>query len=237
MLRLALASVSIALMLAGCSHSPTEKVVAAPPPPAPVAVQAMPKPPLGAAANLTIPGQLAEGGYATPNRVTSPAAAVWHVRVALNVAALGCRDSQAILPGYNALLGAQRRVLADAHKAVAREYADAALFDTAMTRLYNYFAQPPAQPGFCASAEAVLAEAATVPADSFAAFAAQALPRLDQPFVDFYAAYDRYRTELAAWQGGAATPRIAYESASLAASDETTGGGAPGGDGGQLASR
>lgn len=232
MLRLVLAPVPLILLLAGCAQRPAETVAAAPAPIAPVARAAMPKPPLGAAANLTIPMQLPEGGYATPNRPTSPAAAVWHLRVALNVAALGCRDSQTILPGYNALLGAQKRGFADAHKAIARDYGDAASFDTAMTRLYNYFAQPPAQNRFCASAEAVLAEAATVPAAGFADFAARTLPQLDRPFTEFYAAYDRYRSDLAAWQAGAQPARLAYDNATFVASDEVAGG-----DTGRLASR
>jgi hypothetical protein len=223
MLRLPLASASVALLLAGCSHSRTETVAAPLPAPAPVPRAAMPIPPLGAASNLTIPARLSEGSYATPNRQVSATAAVWHVRVALNVAALGCRNSPTILPGYNKLLAAQRKPFADAHNAVAREYADSASFDTAMTRLYNYFAQPPVQPSFCATAEAVLTEAAALPADAFPQFAAQALPRLDRPFTEFYAAYDRYRSDLAVWQAGSQQPRLNYDPAVFAASEQVTG--------------
>ena len=55
------------------------------------------------------------------------------------------------------------------------------------------------------------------PPDAFADWAAAALPRLDQPFVDFYEAYDRYRTDLVAWQAGVTTPRLTVDTAVLRA--------------------
>ena len=190
-------------MLAGCATRPPPKPVAlAETPVAALAVQ----PPAGASANLTIPVRRADGSYPTPNQGLSPAAAVWHLRVALNVAALGCRgQSEAlIVSGYNQLLRVRRTTLATAERTLIAEHrgqaadADRSAYDSAMTRLYNYFAQPPAQAGFCAAAAPVIAEATIVPAATFGDFAVRAVAQLDQPFVDFYRAYDAYRTARAA---------------------------------------
>ncbi len=92
----------------------------------------------------------------------SPAAAAWHLRSGLNVAALACRgpDEGAIVAGYNRLLASRRAELADVYRAVSREYGSAAAFDAAMTRLYNLFAQPASQAALCANALAVLEAAA-----------------------------------------------------------------------------
>ena len=56
----------------------------------------MPRPPAGAPATLVLPARLGDGSYATPNRALSPVAAVWHLRAALNVAALACGDGEVI---------------------------------------------------------------------------------------------------------------------------------------------
>src|SRR3546814_6534668 len=80
------------------------------------------------------------------------------MRTGRNVAALGCRGANeaAIIAGYNALLDSQETALAKAHKALVSA-AGEARFDDAMTRLYNYWAQPGAQAEFCAAASRVLA--------------------------------------------------------------------------------
>ena len=56
---------------------------------------------------------MGDGRYATPNRNLSADGAVWHLRAALNVAALACRgpDEAAIVAGYNALLARQKTLL------------------------------------------------------------------------------------------------------------------------------
>lgn len=115
---------------------------------------------------------------------------VWHMRAALNVAALGCRgpEEAATVAGYNALLAAERAALAEAAEGAAARYrsrfgaAWQARFDDDMTRLYNFWAQPRAHDGFCAVAQGVLRDAAVVEPADFGAFAAAALPRLEQPF-------------------------------------------------------
>ena len=92
----------------------------------------------------------------------SPAAAAWHLRSGLNVAALACRGPEegAIVAGYNRLLSDRRAELAEVYRAVSREYGSASAFDAAMTRLYNTFAQPAAQAALCANALTVLDAAA-----------------------------------------------------------------------------
>ncbi len=185
-----------------------------------------PLPPSDAAPGLAIPPRLGDGSYATPNRALSPAAAVWHLRAALNVAALGCdHPAHSVSGAYNRLLKTQKRALAEAHLAARREHGEVAAFDGAMTRLYNYFAQPPAQAAFCTEARAVLAEAATLPAGGLTGFAAEALARLDRPFAEFYAAYDRYRADLADWRAdGRWSPWLRIDPAVFLASQEVTGG-------------
>ena len=76
--------------------------------------------------------------------------------------------------------------------------------DDAMTRLYNYFSQDFARDAFCARAGQVLGQADGIAPASFETFAGEQLPALDRPFVDFFRAYDAWRT------GEAARPVIAY---------------------------
>src|SRR3546814_19876332 len=68
-----------------------------------------------------------------------------------------------------------------------------------MTLLYNYFAQPPALPGFCRAASAEVIRLSAIPPADFEAHAGQALARLEAPIVDFYRASHQYREDLAAW--------------------------------------
>jgi hypothetical protein len=183
---------------------------------APAAAQeAAPAAPGGFAASFRAPEHDA-GGYRTPNRDLSAHAVTWHVRVALNVAALGCRgaDEARTVSAYNALIAAEKAALAAAD---AGEQADERVqwgahwqdhHDDAQTKLYNFWAQPPAQAGFCQVAQAVLAEAAAVEPSDFAAFAAAALPRLEAPFLAAFATWDAYRAQLAAWQARSAVPSV-----------------------------
>lgn len=176
-----------------------------------------PRPPEGAAPNQAVPPLDAQGGYLTPNHDLSPAQTSWHVRAALNVAALGCRDAleAETIAEYNQLLAVHRDALAQADASVKAQFRlrHAAEWenehDHAMTRVYNFFAQPPAHEAFCAVAHEVLREALAVKQEEFEAFALGALPRLEAPFTGFYRAYDQYRTALAAWRGGAAGVTLA----------------------------
>jgi hypothetical protein len=119
-----------------------------------------------------------------------PLEALWHLRVALNVAALGCRDADEAntVASYNALIRNQSGVLAAANDAVSAHYkADyGSTWETArerdMTRLYNYFAQPTAQAEFCTVAKDTLARVGSVEAQDLPGFALAALPQLEEPF-------------------------------------------------------
>lgn len=168
-----------------------------------------PSPPAGSVPNQLIPAIAADGRYDTVNHNLSRDQTAWHVRAALNVAALGCRDvaERETVAAYNAMLGRHRASLAAADAAVKGQYRLRygagwdSRHDRDMTRVYNFFAQPPAQTGFCRVARDVLAEAGRVAPEQFAAFAADALPRLEAPFTDFYRDYDAWRAADLAWRG------------------------------------
>ncbi|MGR6329107.1 hypothetical protein ACU5AX_08585 [Sphingomonas sp. XXL09] len=194
-------SMTMLALTAGCAtrravQAPT--VVATVPAPAPVAVPL----PRGAYPGMPVPARLADGLYATPNRGLTPAATLWHLRAALNVAALACRgdDAATIVSEYNGLLTSQKSALAAAQTQYAAQYKAAGgdwqdRYDDAMTRLYNFFSQAPARAGFCAAAAATLADVPGVTPAELPAFAAGRLAVLEKPFTDFYAAYDAWRTD------------------------------------------
>ncbi|MGY4395205.1 hypothetical protein ACVWZA_000366 [Sphingomonas sp. UYAg733] len=199
--RVLLLPLAIAAM-SGCAS----RQVAVTPPPPPM-VFAPPAPsiamPAGAYPGMAIPVARIDGSYPTPNEDLSPAASVWHLRAGLNFAALGCRGPEegAIIASYNAMLRGQKTALAQAERSLTAEYRVSGgvawrdSYDDAMTRLYNYYAQAPAKPALCATAQRLLAEAAKVPSENFTAFAEARLPELDHSFTDFYRAYDAWRTQ------------------------------------------
>lgn len=174
----------------------------------------MPKAPARVSASFATPVRDALGRYATPNRDLTAPETLWHLRVALNVAALGCRDADevATVAAYNAMLAKGRAELATAQAQMLIVYrqrhgkAAQARNDDAMTKLYNFFAQPTGHEDFCTSAKAVLAEVATVAPAAFGDYAAAALPRLEAPFVLFFANWDAYRDSLSAWQARRTAP-------------------------------
>lgn len=171
-------------------------------------MESRPLPPAGSTPSQLIPAVAGDGHYLTVNQGISPEQMAWHVRAALNVAALGCRDvaERETIAAYNAMLGRHRAPLAAADAAVKAQYRVRygagwdSRHDRDMTRVYNFFAQPPAQTSFCRVARDVLAEAGRVSPERFAAFAADALPRLEAPFTDFYRDYDAWRIADRAWQ-------------------------------------
>lgn len=199
------------LYLAGCGSRPVK-----PPSPSPAPSRQAPVPPGGALPNLSLPESDGGGGFRTANSGISPEEAVWHVRSALNVAALAC-DDRGIVANYNALLKRQKGVFTAAHKAETRRLGSVSAMDTHMTRLYNFFAQPPVQRGFCAAASRVASEAQSVSAAEFQRFSASAIQRLDQPFQDFFRAYQTYQRDLAAWRAGGGSQQAALVQARHAA--------------------
>lgn len=158
---------ALVLIMAGCAQRADKAPPAAPIPVAP------PMPP---------PGAGMHDGLSTLK-------AVWHMRAAVNVAALSCgaRDGR-IVGNYNQLLSRHKTVLAAAY-ATETDVARAAhgagyqrALDTHMTQLFNYFAWPPAQDAFCREAALVAAEAGHVQPAQFETFAVRGLRRIDAVF-------------------------------------------------------
>lgn len=173
-----------------------------------------PLPPGNAAPTLRLPPRAADGDFATPNRDLHGERAFWNVRIALNVAAIGCRGPRAaeLVSDYNHLLERHATLIRSSETHVIASLARSgggngiAARDKLSTRLFNYFAQPPAQQEFCARAADVADELAQASSDHARTRATAQLAKLDQPFVDFYHAYDRYQVELAAWKALRASP-------------------------------
>jgi hypothetical protein len=109
-----------------------------------------------------------------------------------------CRTTPSFLDRYASKLSATNRALASEFRA---EYGPAFrdVQDSYMTRVYNYFALPPAQDRFCDTALVISAEALSPDVNDLDVFAAQALPRIEREFETFFRAYEQYRTDLAAW--------------------------------------
>mgnify|MGYP006999190888 CR=1 FL=1 len=94
-----------------------------------------------------------------------PLDTVWHVRAGLNVAALSCVQQQGaeVVTDYNQFLKAKKALLAEAYEALSAKYKAKGgnwqrALDTDMTKLYNHFASPTAQAGFCDAAAQVVTD-------------------------------------------------------------------------------
>ena len=191
-------SIPILLLMSACSSTPRPVASIAPPPQVAVAIVPMPA---GANPGMTIPATLVDGSYPTPNRNLSPAAAIWHLRAALNVAALACRGpaGDAIAARYNAMIRTHALSLAHAETQFADEFRAAGdwrnRYDGEMTKLYNFFAFAPVRNDFCAVAGRVLDEVAGVAPAALPGFAQAHMAAIDRPFTDFYRAYDAWRNQ------------------------------------------
>lgn len=200
---------AIALLLASCTTPPP---YVAPPPVIPTI---MPLPPMGAAENLDLPDADEQGRYITPNRGMTGQQAVWHVRMALNVAALSCQGSdRAIATQYNRMLHIHALPLSQANVAADAIYAlkygaDAVLMrEKTNTVVYNYFALPPAQKAFCQTALAVVTTVNGLTSQALFAYAPQALDMLEQPFQAFWEAYADYLRRLEEWRRRFGRPSV-----------------------------
>lgn len=185
----------LALGLVGCATPPVKPppvVATLPPPP--------PRMPVGGYVGMKIPHKLANGTYGTPNINNTDQAAVWHLRNALNFAALGCdRAGGGIVEPYNAWITTHAAVLDRYLQAYRHEWQASGwwdwerVYDDNQTRIYNFYGQPTMRVAFCAVAREEIAQVGQVPDADLPAFARAALLRLDEPFVDFYAAFDTWR--------------------------------------------
>ena len=185
----------LAASLAGCAQPvvppPVVATLAPPPPPAM---------PVGGYSGLKIPDKRKDGTYPTPNFDMTDAAAVWHLRGALNVAALACDNAGGgIVDGYNAWIIAHRAALDGYVKQYMREWEAPGWWDweqayeSNQTRIYNFYSQSTIRVAFCAAARAEIGNVAAVPDADLPKYARGALVHLDKPFVDFYTAFDDWR--------------------------------------------
>jgi hypothetical protein len=123
---------------------------------------------------------------------------IWHMRSALNVAALSCRSGpyRQIASNYNQMLRRHRAVLAEAY---AQEQA---VFrarygkdwqrrqDSHLTSLYNGFANLATQRPFCATAMTISARVNDMDAAQFRDYSRTALAQLERPRANHYLARD-----------------------------------------------
>ena len=201
-----LLSLTSLAMLAACA---TQTRVVPPPVVATTAPPAAPPLPAGGYAGLAIPAKRADGRWVTPNIDVSDAAAVWHLRGALNVAALSCDVAGGpYVTAYNSWLRNRAAVLKSEGRRYTTEWETSGgtgwrdAYDSQQTRLYNFYSQTFIRAGFCAVALNEVAAVEAVPDADLPAHARAALARLDQPFIAFYTAFDRWR----AYRAGAADP-------------------------------
>lgn len=213
-LRLIVAAGSVAV-LAAC-----QQVAPPPPPPAPVVqpqyTPRAPTTPFGASTTTIVPTLRADGLRQTINRDLGPLETLWHVRAALNVAALSCTAPQygRLIDDYNAFITNNKSHLRKTNNAVIQKFRREvgngykSAHDRHQTSLYNYWSFSPLRRPFCDQAVEVSQRAIVTPSAGLNDFAASALTQLEQPFTDFYAAYEQYEKDLEAWrvQYSGATP-------------------------------
>ena len=208
--RLRLASLGgIALAMAGCTVAPPPVLqttqLAAPPL---VSVPPLrPTPPFSASLYTEIPQRDALGNRQTINTGITSTETLWNLRSAWNVAALNCLSDryQPIGEGYRLLLENNESALSAANTELDAQFRRdfggnfKRTRDSHSTRVYNYFALPPARGGFCDAALDVanryLADTSVDPAT----FATANFSAMEQPFETFYRAYEEYERASAAW--------------------------------------
>ena len=203
------ATAFVLIGLAACAPKPAP-IVTPKPAPAPTPVVVIPPRPLSpgsAAETQQVPPRDAAGRYATINSGITGERAFWQLKTGLNVAAIGCRgpEEATLVAAYNQIIKSHTRTIVAAEKKVIADLGKASRTsgvkerDKLSTQLFNYFAQPPAQRGFCERATVLAQTLATTPSAQLYANAADQLATLDQPFTDFYAAFERYKVDSAAW--------------------------------------
>lgn len=201
-----------AAMIAGCSGG--KKHAQSTPRPATPQPGRAPEPPMGASAGMVIPVIGADGKRITPNRGLSSAGTIWHVRMALNVAALSCNgQGGAARISYNALLKTHKAALARTNSTLDAEYKarygakGVAMRDTMDTKVYNFFALPPVHDRFCDRAIDVARAVETRKSAELPDYAPRALATLEEPYLDFYDAYAAYQERLRAWHAANSAAR------------------------------
>lgn len=209
-------AIGLLASVAACAPKP---VAPPPPPPEPVAVVIPPRPTPPNYASLTqiLPMRGLDGRFQTLNSNVSGDRAFWQLKIALNVAAIGCRGTEepTLVAAYNNIIKNHAKPIRSTEKTVIAQLGKEngtngiAARDKLSTQLFNYFAQPPAQRDFCARANEVAQIVSSTPTAQVIEQAPANLARLDQPFLDFYEAYAKYQADVAAWDAQyAASPAI-----------------------------
>ncbi len=202
--RLFIATAAVSVLTA-CQTAP-------PPPVAPVAVPQYtpraPTTPFGASINTIVPPLRPDGLRQTINRDIGPLETLWHVRAALNVAALSCTAPQysRLVSDYNAFIGNNKKFLRNANNAIVSKYRRELgsgykqAHDRHQTSLYNFWSFSPLRRPFCDQAVQVSQRAIVTKSEDMEEFGAAALMELEKPFNDFYLAYEEYERDLDAWR-------------------------------------
>ncbi|WP_447764409.1 hypothetical protein [Sphingopyxis panaciterrae] len=187
-----------------------------PPPPVPVVIVVPPRPvpPGTAALTQILPGRGIDGRFVTANSNMTGDRAFWQMKIALNVAAIGCRglEEATLVSSYNNIIKTHAKVIKSTEKSVITQLGKEngnngiAARDRLSTQLFNYFAQPPAQRPFCARANEIAQLVSSTPTAQVIEQAPAHLARLDQPFIDFYEAYAKYQADAVAWDAKYAPP-------------------------------
>ncbi len=109
---------------------------------------------------------------------------LWHLRAALNVAALSCRAPQYALmgPNYNKMLKLHKATLLRAVGSESTKYGNGAANDRHQTQLYNFYASPVAQAQMCWSASGLMEKMLALPSASLESAAPKFLAELEAPF-------------------------------------------------------
>jgi hypothetical protein len=184
----------------------------APPPPPPPVVERVPYrplPPNQAAYVMDIPRIGADGVRQTPNVGISADERVWYFRSAWNVAALNClgAENQPILDAYSNYIKTYARPLKQTNDRIDSVYAKKAgssraaikARESRMTLIYNFFALPAARRDFCRAGLDISNRYLTAGKVDPTTFATTNFPVFEQPFENFFQAYEAYERDSAAW--------------------------------------
>src|SRR5690606_7261172 len=112
-----------------------------------------------------------DGRFATANSNHVGDRAFWQMKIALNVAAIGCRgpEEAPLVAAYNQIIKNHTRTIQSTERAVIAQLnreqnaKGNGARDKLSTQLFNYFAQPPAQRAFCTKANEIAQLVATTP--------------------------------------------------------------------------
>ncbi len=192
--------------LAACAKPAPPPVVAATPPP-PVSIPPMPTPPLYATTNMAIPPVGVDGRRITVNTGIGEMETLWHLRSALNVAALNCVEPRhyQLATDYNTFLKTHKSRLSAANRAIESKFRREngsnyrRIRDTHSTRVYNFFSLPPVKSEFCNVSLGVARQLTLTPKDQLMGYSYIGLTEIEDVFNRFFAAYEQYRRDLTAW--------------------------------------